>query len=104
MLPFKVVTALLLVAAALPRPAPAASVKTLHNFTAGADGANPNTAPIFLNGMLYGATTAGGTGCGSCGTIYKLDPETGAESILYSFKGGTDGAWPAALIAVDGVL
>jgi uncharacterized repeat protein (TIGR03803 family) len=104
MLLFKVVTALLLVAAALPRPAPAASFKTLHSFTGGTDGAGPYTAPIFLNGMLYGATSAGGTGCVACGTIYKLDPETGAESTLYSFQGGADGAGPVALIAVDGVL
>jgi uncharacterized repeat protein (TIGR03803 family) len=106
MLPFKVIVAvaLLLGTAALPRPAQAASFKTRHSFTGGTDGAGPYTAPIFLNGMLYGATSAGGTGCEACGTIYKLDPETGAESTLYSFQGGADGAGPVALIAVDGVL
>lgn len=45
-------------------------------------------------GDLYGTTLAGGTGNG--GTVFKLDP-TGAETVLYNFKGGArDGFLPEA--------
>jgi uncharacterized repeat protein (TIGR03803 family) len=74
------------------------------------DGWNPNPALIAVNGTLYGTTIAGGTyGCGNglgCGTVYSLDPNTGAETVLHAFAGGsTDGDGPeASLIAVNGTL
>jgi uncharacterized repeat protein (TIGR03803 family) len=50
------------------------------------------------SGNLYGITEAGGSsgsGCGGsgCGTVFELD-QTGKEKLLYSFKGGNDGALP----------
>jgi uncharacterized repeat protein (TIGR03803 family) len=80
----------------------------LYNFTGGADGAYPAYGPIEANGTLYGTTTAGGgSGCGSskpgCGTVFKLST-SGTERVLYSFKGGTDGAIPYSVIDVNGAI
>jgi uncharacterized repeat protein (TIGR03803 family) len=86
----------------------------LHSFGSGADGAYPEDSLIDMNGTLYGTTDEGGGngGCGSedgCGTVFSLDPKTGAESVLYSFCSQqpdcADGAFPAAgLLDVDGTL
>lgn len=85
--------------------------KTLYTFCSAqncADGANPFAAMIEANGILYGTTgQGGGTGCNGngCGTVFSLDPKTGAETVLYAFQGGADGADPAAgLIKVKGAL
>jgi uncharacterized repeat protein (TIGR03803 family) len=80
----------------------------LHAFTPGSDGVNPSGAPIFLNGLV-GATSGGGggTSCFSsgCGTIYRIDPRSGTETILYRFGGGADGGFPfASPVAVGGML
>jgi uncharacterized repeat protein (TIGR03803 family) len=68
---------------------------------------------IDTNGNLYGATGGGGTGnCEilgtfpGCGAVYELSPPTvkgGAwvERVLYSFQGGTDGAFPYGDIVFD---
>jgi len=72
------------------------------------DGADPTASLIAVRGELYGTTfVGGGTGCGGygCGTVFSLDPGTGAETVLYSFAGGVDGESPvASLIHVKGVL
>ena len=52
-------------------------------------------------GAFYGTTYAGGDPVCSCGGIYKLVPpavQGGAwtESVLYNFKGGSDGRLPTA--------
>jgi uncharacterized repeat protein (TIGR03803 family) len=68
----------------------------LYSFAGGADGATPWAAVTFdTSGNLYGTTTAGGTS--SAGTVFKLAPNsngTWTESVLYSFTGGSDGAYP----------
>ena len=81
----------------------------LHSFGNGTDGANPSASLIDVKGTLYGTTsTGGGTGCHGygCGTVFSLDPSTGAETVLYSFccrRNCTDGANPyASLTAVNG--
>ena len=53
-------------------------------------------------GNLYGTTAAGGANClpGGCGTVYKLS-KTGKETVLYSFKGKTDGDEPFAGLVQD---
>jgi uncharacterized repeat protein (TIGR03803 family) len=54
-------------------------------------------------GNFYGTTYVGGgnAACGyGCGTIYKLAPD-GSETILYSFTGGSDGAYPPARLIED---
>jgi uncharacterized repeat protein (TIGR03803 family) len=74
------------------------------------DGKNSAFTPINVNGTLYGTTVDGGadyTGCqnAGCGTVYSLDPGSGAETVLHSFVGGADGAIPeAGLTDVRGML
>lgn len=79
------------------------------------DGASPAGGLLAVNGILYGATEGGGrygdTMCPfGCGTVFSLDPSTGAETVLYSFchkhrNSCADGAVPSAnLIDVDGIL
>jgi uncharacterized repeat protein (TIGR03803 family) len=90
----------------------------IHSFTGGgyykaADGGYPNAGLIAVKGTLYGTTTdGGGTDCAEgsgstgCGTVYKVSPASGSESVLYGFKyGAKDGAYPSAsLIDVKGTL
>jgi uncharacterized repeat protein (TIGR03803 family) len=73
------------------------------------DGANPVAGLIDVGGKLYGTTYFGGsgTGCGGgCGTVFKIDPTTGMETVLHSFQGyPTDGEESrAGLIDVGGKL
>ena len=60
-----------------------------------------------MNGTLYGTTQQGGAGCGSrdgCGAVFAITT-SGAESVLYSFNGGSDGETPfGSLIALNGKL
>jgi uncharacterized repeat protein (TIGR03803 family) len=71
----------------------------LHSFGSGTDGANPEGELILdTAGNLYGTTFAGGPA--GAGTVFKLSPK-GAETILYSFQGGADGANPIAGLAMD---
>ncbi len=53
-------------------------------------------------GNRYGTTFEGGSGCYSygCGAVYKIDA-AGEESVLYSFSGGIDGAFPRANVILD---
>jgi uncharacterized repeat protein (TIGR03803 family) len=81
----------------------------LHAFTGGSDGATPLGSLVNVSGTLYGTTQSGGptaTICPSgCGTVFAIDPKTGAEKIVYAFQGGSDGLYPqAGLINVGGTL
>ena len=79
---------------------------TLYEFTGGADGAGP-FAELYMDasGALYGtATYNGSTKCPlGCGTVFKLTPfgSEYAESTLYDFQGGTDGANPTGGLIAD---
>ena len=66
----------------------------VHAFN-GEDGATPLYGPLVMDsaGNLYGTTSNGGA-YGN-GTVFELDPK-GIETVLYSFKGGRDGAFPYA--------
>jgi uncharacterized repeat protein (TIGR03803 family) len=73
----------------------------LYSFMGGADGAFPYTGVVRDRvGNLYGTTMqGGGAGCSSqmgCGTLFQLDT-TGTETVLHSFTGGSDGAYPFGL-------
>ena len=77
----------------------------LYSFKGGSDGAEPEASLIIDNaGNLYGTTyTGGGTGCNGmigCGTVFKISPD-GAETILYAFHGGSDGAYPVSTLIED---
>jgi len=77
--------------------------KTLHKFGAGTDGADPQAALINVGGTLYGTTSEGGTS--GQGTVFSINPTTGAEHVVYSFTGGSDGGAPAAaLVSVGSTL
>jgi uncharacterized repeat protein (TIGR03803 family) len=81
--------------------------QVLHDFVGGDDGAGPYSNVVNLgNGTLYGATNYGGSGCasGGCGTVYALDLNSGAESVIYPFKGGTDGIDPVGVTLSKGFV
>ncbi len=73
-----------------------------------ADGQYPYAGLINVGGTLYGTTYDGGAN--SYGTVFSVEPTTGAETVVYSFcsQGGTnctDGDYPyAGLINVGGTL
>jgi len=71
----------------------------LYTFKGGNDGSYPIAALIVDKaGNLYGTTNAGGTH--NLGTVFTLAPD-GTETVLYSFKGGKDGAYPWASVVED---
>lgn len=76
----------------------------LYRFSGGADGATPTPGNlIYLNGKLYGTTVMGGAS--GMGAVYAVDANTGSETVLHSFSGGTDGAYPeSGLTYANGVL
>ena len=51
------------------------------------------------DGMLYGTTINGG-GPSDSGTIFKIDPNTGAEIVVHAFK-GRDGAHPYGRLYIN---
>jgi uncharacterized repeat protein (TIGR03803 family) len=51
------------------------------------------------NGAFFGTTSEGGGTC-YCGTVFTLNPD-GTEKVLYSFTGGSDGAYPSANLIRD---
>jgi uncharacterized repeat protein (TIGR03803 family) len=81
--------------------------KVLHSFKYDSNGAGPAGGLVDVNGTLYGTTGYGGSGCGEagCGTVYSIST-TGVYSVIYRFKGGSQGAYSpdSGLIAVNGTL
>jgi uncharacterized repeat protein (TIGR03803 family) len=81
----------------------------LYSFAGGSDAEHPtNEALIAVNGTLYGDTEqGGGSGCGSgdgCGTVFAMST-SGAESLIYSFKGKPDGQYAkGGLVERSGVF
>jgi len=73
----------------------------LYSFAGVPDGAGPNAGDLILDasGNLFGTTGGGGT-TGN-GAVFELDP-TGKETVLYSFTGLADGAWPLGGLVMDG--
>ncbi len=74
--------------------AQAQTVSTIYNFAGnGTSGANPWYVTLVqgTNGNLYGTTYNGGKY--SLGTVFNVST-TGSQKIIYSFRGGLDGANP----------
>jgi uncharacterized repeat protein (TIGR03803 family) len=81
----------------------------LYSFEATGGGVTsyPNSLALGNGGALYGTTQLDGlANCaprGGCGTLFKLTPPASpggvwTETVLYSFTGGTDGAFPSSLV------
>jgi uncharacterized repeat protein (TIGR03803 family) len=78
---------------------PSGNYTTLYTFTGKSDGSAPNGyLAIDAAGNLYGTTFYGG-GSG-CGVVYRVDL-SGHETVLYSFKCGTDGGFPVGGLTID---
>jgi uncharacterized repeat protein (TIGR03803 family) len=68
--------------------------RVLYSFLGGSDGSYTTSTLLFgPSGDLYGTTSSGGGSC-DCGTIFKVNPTSGAEQVLHNFGSGTDGAYP----------
>ena len=93
--------AALVVVAGFSSTAAAQELTTLYSFTGGGtgDGANPDAGLIAdAAGNLYGTTINGGAN--DAGTVFQLTP-SGILSMLYSFSGGSDGAYPSGDLFAD---
>lgn len=71
------------------------------------DGSLPSSGLVLdSTGNLYGTALGGNNGCGNygCGVVFELSPSNGSwdETVLYTFAGGRDGAWPAYGLVLDG--
>lgn len=96
-----------------PQPAQAQTFTVVHAFTGGADGGLPQAGVTMdASGNLYGTASEGGLAgaCGGagCGTVYKLARHGSGWVFypLYSFTGGSDGAFPVArmIVGANGTL
>jgi uncharacterized repeat protein (TIGR03803 family) len=86
---------------------PQGNETVLHVFTDVNDGTVPLGVIMDSASNLYGTTYAGGKNNGTvcydgegCGVVFKLDP-SGQETMLYSFRGGTDGWSPRGGLIMD---
>jgi uncharacterized repeat protein (TIGR03803 family) len=83
----------------LVQSAQAQSFSVIHNFTGGADGANPlNGLMMGAAGYMYGTTSAGGAH--NNGTVFRIAP-TGILQTIYAFEGGADGSAPQSFLIED---
>ena len=81
------------------------SDSVIYQFPGGPAGWGPTSLMVGSSGNLYGSLQNGGThykacrGDYGCGTLYQLQKSgsTYAETTLYQFTGGNDGAAPASL-------
>ena len=74
---------------------------TIYTFPDIAHGSHPNAAlTLDPMGDLYGTTQYGGAS--NRGTVFSLEPGTATETILYSFSGVPDGAYPQAQLVFHG--
>ncbi len=81
---------------------PSGKERVLHTFgSKRRDGATPTGNLIAHDGSLYGSAYNGGTH--NAGVAFAITT-SGKERILYDFQGGSDGAGPNSLIAVNGVF
>lgn len=78
------------------------SHSVLYSFLGGTDGSGPGAGVVAdSHGALYGTTEYGGSS--GDGTVFKLTPSGSsyAETVLYAFAGGEDGAAPLAGLTID---
>lgn len=74
----------------------------LYAFTGGADGSTPyNGVTLDASGNVYGTTFEGGI---ESGVVFELTPQTGGgwnETVLHTFRYGTDGGYPQGTLTFD---
>ena len=79
------------------------NLNVVHQFGSGKDGKNPSYGDLIWDqqGNMYGTTQNGGKS--GNGAVYQLTPSGSGytESVLYSFTGGADGAYPNAGLVLD---
>lgn len=79
------------------------SQSVLYSFQGGNDGKYPLSGVTFDGaGNLYGTTYSGGTS--GKGTVFELTPSSSGswtESVIYAFKGGSDGQSPQFGLVTD---
>jgi uncharacterized repeat protein (TIGR03803 family) len=89
--------------AVAPKPLATSGYETLYRFGAYPhDGNTPTTDLVLFSNLLWGTTYGGGKAYGvckrGCGTVYWINPYDPSGSngykMVYSFKGGSDGAIP----------
>jgi uncharacterized repeat protein (TIGR03803 family) len=75
---------------------PLGTYSSLYSFHGKPDGQEPAARLIPLDGMLYGTTFVGGSGClgVGCGTVFAIST-SGTEKVLHRFGGQPDGADPS---------
>lgn len=83
----------------------------LYNFPGGADGSGPAAGLVpDRSGNFYGSTGSGGITTGNCtnnqgcGVVFELSPNGSGgwtETVLYTFTGGSDGAFPGSTLLID---
>jgi uncharacterized repeat protein (TIGR03803 family) len=88
--------------------AEAATETVVYAFNGGTDGYFPYGGLLGVSGSLYGVTAEGGTGTCEvgCGTVFSLDPKTGAETVVHSFDDNGDDGWAPSgtLTSVNGTI
>jgi uncharacterized repeat protein (TIGR03803 family) len=73
--------------------------RILHSFGTSGDGSQPYAVlTVDTHGNLYGTTNVGGAY--SQGTVFEVT-SSGAETVLWNFGNGTDGANPLAGVVLD---
>ena len=77
----------------------ASNTKLVYSFAGNADGEYTDTELVIDSaGNLYGSSVQGGA-FGS-GTVFQVTPE-GVHTVLYNFRGGTDGGEPYKGVTLD---
>jgi hypothetical protein len=73
----------------------------LYTFTGGSDGWRPDGVTFDAKGNLLGVTGFGGAF--DSGTVFELVSGAGGwtQSVLYTFSGGSDGAYPTSQLILD---
>ncbi len=73
----------------------------LYSFTGGSDGANPPQGGLLLwSNTLYGTAAFGGSN--GFGAVFSVNTNGSNFEALYSFTGGSDGAYPGASLIISG--
>ena len=84
----------------------AQTFRVIHSFSGSGDGSTPNsTMVVDQAGKLYGTTSYGGaqSGFAGSGVVFRLAQRNSAWTLtpLYTFQGGSDGAYPGASVVIS---